>query len=111
MMHHDAIAVLRVIWGNAWPGGNNDSARFVPGDHLVGTATASQTHPHASGPSVHLKIASADARRFHLKDNLTGFRSWVRHINEINLPIARKNHSTHFSLSFFRVREPIGQRA
>ena len=98
MVHHDALADLRL--GGADPGADrgDDAAGLVPGDHRFGRRGQPADRLAALRPAVLVQVAAAHARGLHLDDDLALARRRVGKFHHFELAFAGKDNPAHPSL-------------
>src|ERR1700692_2830390 len=98
VVHHDALADLRL--GGADPGADrgDDAAGLVPGDHRWGRARHPADRLAALLPAVLVEVAAAHARGLHLDDDLAIARRRVGEFHHFALAVAGKDNPAHPSL-------------
>src|SRR5437660_126929 len=98
MVHHDALADLRL--GGADPGADrgDDAAGLVPGDHRLSRRGQPADRLAALRPAVLVQVAAAHARGLHLDDDLALARRRIGEFHHFELAFAGKDNPAHRSL-------------
>src|SRR5437764_10771512 len=98
MVHHDALADLRLRLADPGADRRDDAAGLVPGDDRLGRRRESADCRAALWPPVLVQIAAAHARGLHFDDDLALARRRVGKVHQLELAFALKYNPAHPSL-------------
>ena len=95
VVHHDALADLRLDLRDAGADRGDDAAGLVPGDDRLGGDRQAADRLAAFRPAVLVQVAAAHARGLHLEDDLALAGGRIGKFHQLELAVAQEHHSAH----------------